>query len=105
MPARYQIPDYEERAKLIAAAGIYTAREYIRRVKRPIIKDLELEEEFERRKNLPDPEESAPILADAMATTPLQRVSGTDPEEVRARKKEAGRNGAGAASEPSVPAD
>jgi acyl-[acyl-carrier-protein] desaturase len=105
MPARYQIPDYEERAKLIAAAGIYTAREYIRRVKRPIIKDLELEEEFERRKNLPDPEESAPILADAMATTPLQRVSGTDPEEVRARKKEAGRNGAGAAPDPSIPAD
>jgi acyl-[acyl-carrier-protein] desaturase len=105
MPARYQIPDYEERARLIAAAGVYTAREYIRRVKRPIIKDLDLEEEFERRKNLPGREESAPILTDPMADTPLLQVSGVDPEEVRARKKEAGRNGSGAASEPSVPAD
>jgi acyl-[acyl-carrier-protein] desaturase len=105
MPARYQIPDYEERAKQIAAAGIYSARDYVKRVKRPIIEDLGLEEEFAKRKNLPDKEESAPILTDPMTKTPVQRLAGVDPKEVRARKKEAGRNGAGAASEPSVPAD
>src|SRR5947209_15758922 len=94
MPARYQIPDYEERAKLIAAAGIYSARDYIKRVKRPILEDLGLDMHFE--KSLPRPEETAAVLADPLADTPIQRIAGVDPEEVRARKREARRNGASA---------
>src|SRR5260370_39050397 len=61
MPARYQIPDYEERARLIAEAGIYTARDYIRHVKRPILEDLGLEMNF--KKGLPPIEDTPPVLA------------------------------------------
>jgi acyl-[acyl-carrier-protein] desaturase len=102
MPARYQIPDYEERAKLIAEAGIYTARDYIRRVKRPIIEDLGLEAHF--KKKLPSKEDSAALLADPMNDTPVQRIAEIDPEEVKARRSEAARNGGRAAQEP-VPGD
>jgi acyl-[acyl-carrier-protein] desaturase len=102
MPARYQIPDYEERAKLIAEAGIYSARDYIKRVKRPIIEDLKLEDHFKKR--LPPKEEAAPLLTDPMANTPVQRIAGVDPAEVQARKREAAQNG-GAPREPAVPAD
>ena len=94
MPARYQIPDYEERAKLIAEAGIYTARDYIRSVKRPILEDLGLDMHFKT--GLPPLAETPPVLADPMADTPIQRIAGVDPEEVRARKREAKRNGASA---------
>ncbi len=94
MPARYQIPDYEERAKLIAEAGIYTARDYIRSVKRPILEDLGLDMHFKI--GLPPLAETPPVLADPMADTPIQRIAGVDPEEVRARKREAKRNGASA---------
>ena len=94
MPARYQIPDYEERAKLIAEAGIYTARDYIRSVKRPILEDLGLDMHFKI--GLPPLAETPPVLADPMADTPIQRIAGVDPEEVRARKREARRNGASA---------
>jgi acyl-[acyl-carrier-protein] desaturase len=94
MPARFQIPDYEERARLIAEAGIYSARDYIKHVKRPILEDLGLEAHFKKR--LPPKEDTPAVLADPMANTPLQRIAGVDPEEVRARKREAARNGAAA---------
>jgi acyl-[acyl-carrier-protein] desaturase len=128
MPARYQIPDYEERARLIAEAGIYTARDYIRHVKRPILEDLGLDQHFQ--KGLPPLEATPPVLADPMANSPIQRVAGVDPEEVRAKKREAARrpadvkarpashsespptasdaasrNGSGPPSESTVPAD
>jgi len=103
MPARYQIPDYEERAKLIAQAGIYTARDYVKRVKRSIIEDLGVEEHF--KKSLP-PREAAPaLLRDPMANTPIQRIAGVDPEEVRARKREAARNGTSKPPEPVASGD
>jgi len=94
MPARYQIPDYEERARLIAEAGIFSARDYVKQVKRPIIEDLGLEAHFKKR--LPRKEETSAVLADPLADTPIRRIAGVDPEEVRARKQEAACNGAGA---------
>lgn len=103
MPARYQIPDYEERAKLIAEAGIYTARDYIRHVKYPILEDLGLEKNF--KKSPPLAEESSSVLTDPMANTPIQRIAGVDPEEVRARKREAARNGGSSRPEPAVSGD
>jgi acyl-[acyl-carrier-protein] desaturase len=103
MPARYQIPDYEERAKLIAEAGIYTARDYVRRVKRPILEDLGVEEHF--KKSMPPSKETPAILADPMADSPIQRRAGVDPEEVRSRKQETARNGGSRPPEPAVTGD
>jgi acyl-[acyl-carrier-protein] desaturase len=103
MPARYQIPDYEERARLIAEAGIYTARDYVKHVKRPILEDLGLDMYF--KKGLPPLEETPAVLADPLADTPIQQIAGVDPEEVRARKREAARNGASAPREPIVSRD
>jgi acyl-[acyl-carrier-protein] desaturase len=103
MPARYQIPDYEERIRLIAEEGIYTARDYVKHVKRPILEDLGLEKHFE--KSLPSREEVPSILTDPMADTPIQRIAGVDPEEVQARKQEVARNGGRPHPEPAVSGD
>src|SRR5260370_23556960 len=103
MPARYQIPDYEERARLIAEAGIYTARDYVKHVRRPILEDLGLDTHF--KKGLPPLEDTPAILADPMADTPIQRIAGVDPEERRARKREAVRNGTSAPREPVITGD
>ncbi len=109
MPASYQIPDYQERARMIAEAGIYSARDYVRRVKRPILEDLGLDPHFA--KSLPAREETPPELRDPLANTPLERMAGVDPEEVRARKRErarkpeVARNGDSHPQEPVIPAD
>ena len=42
MPAKYEIEDYEERATRIAKAGIYGPRDYLKRVRDPILADLGL---------------------------------------------------------------
>ena len=42
MPAKYEIEDYEERAIRIAAAGVYGPRDYLKRVRDPILADLGL---------------------------------------------------------------
>jgi acyl-[acyl-carrier-protein] desaturase len=103
MPASYQIPDYEERARVIAEAGIYSARDYVKHVKRPILEDLGLEAHF--KKALPAREETPAILGNPLADTPLQRFGGVDPEELRARKTELKRNGGSGIQEPTLPAD
>ena len=37
MPAKYELRDYEERARLIARTGVYGPRDYVQRVRDPIL--------------------------------------------------------------------
>jgi len=45
MPAKYELKDYDERARIIAKTGVYGPRDYVQRVRDPILADLGLSKE------------------------------------------------------------
>jgi hypothetical protein len=49
MPAKYEIRDYDERARLISSLGIYGPRDYVKMVRDPVLAALGLTKEDLRR--------------------------------------------------------
>lgn len=47
MPGHAQIPDYDQRARILARTGIYGPREYVKLVKNPVLEDLGLSKNYE----------------------------------------------------------
>lgn len=68
MPAQYQIPDWDERGKMIEQAGIYGPRMYIQKVRLPILEDLKVTRQQLKAAGVPS------HVADGMADTAEERA-------------------------------